>query len=406
MRATTLMNKLLRLPGLWVRGLRFEDDRLIVEIEPRCKKLKCADCGTRVRARFETKVRQWRHSALGGLRVILEGPIRRLRCPRCQRVVTEEVPWARPGSNFTRPFEDLAGYLTQTMNKTAVARLLDIAWETVGSIAGRLVDELLGDTRLDGLRRIGVDEISYRRHHKYITVVVNHDTGKVIWAREGKTSEVLRSFFEELGGDRLTALEVVSMDLSAAYQKAVREAVPGAQLVFDKFHIAQLAQRALDEVRRDLQRDLPKAAKSRLKRTRWPLLKNPENLTDDETEKLAEIQKYNAPLFRGYLLKETLLDALAAPSRDRGEGELASWLQWASRCRLRPFVRLSKTIRKHLDGILLAIGTGLTNARLEGMNSRIRLLNHRAHGFHSAESLIATIYLCCSGIQLAAPRLG
>ena len=366
----------------------------------------CSRCGCRVSKRFETKTRRWRHLALGGIRCVLEGPICRIRCPDCQKVVTEQVAWARPGSWFTRPFEDVAGYLAQTLPKTEVARLLGIAWDTVGSIAARLVEERLFDQRFDGLRRIGVDEISYRRHHKYLTVVVNHEAGKVVWAAKGKSSDVLKSFFEEIGPERCAEIEVVSMDLSAAYQKAVRDAVPTAELVFDKFHVAQLAQRALDEVRRDIQRALPNEARKPLKKSRWPLLKNPDRLDDEEAAKLAGIQKHNAPLYRAYLLKESLLDMLAAPTARQGERELGAWLQWACRSRLKPFVRLGRTIRKHLDGILLAITTGLTNARLEGMNSRIRLLNHRAHGFHHAGSLIAMIYLCCAGIQLDAPRFG
>lgn len=406
MRATTVLNKLLRLPGLWVRGLRFEHEMLIVEIESRSRKPTCPRCGWRARGRFETKTRQWRHVALGGIRTVLEGPIRRLRCHRCQRVVTEQVPWARHGSRFTRAFEDVAAYLAQNLPKTKVAQLLDIAWETVGSIAGRLVEEQLSERRFDGLRRIGVDEISYRRHHKYLTVVVNHDTGHVVWVAEGKSSKVLRSFFEELGPERLAQLQVVSLDLSAAYQKAIREAVPGAEMVFDKFHIAQLAQRALDEVRREIQRSLPNDARKPLKKTRWALLKNPDRLTDEETAKLAGIQQHNQPLYRAYLLKESLLDSLATSNAKHAEWELRSWLQWACRSRLKPFVRLSRTVRKHFDGILRAITTGLTNARLEAMNSNIRILNHRARGFHHPQNLIAMVYLCCSGLQVAAPRLG
>lgn len=406
MRATTVLNKLLRLPGLWVRGLRFEHEMLVVEVAPRSKKPTCPHCGWRARGRFETKSRQWRHVALGGLRTVLEGPIRRLRCRRCERVVTELVPWARHKSRFTRSFEDVVAYMAQNLPQLKVAQLLDIAWTTVGSIAARLVEEQLSERRFEGLRRIGVDEISYRRHHKYLTVVVNHDTGDVVWAAEGKSSEVLRSFFEELGPQRLKQLEVVSLDLSAAYQKAVREAVPHADMVFDKFHIAQLAQRALDEVRREIQRNLPKDARKPLKKTRWALLKNPERLTDEESAKLAGIQQHNAPLYRAYLLKESLLDSLASYSATDAEWALRSWLQWASRSRLKPFVRLGRTVRKHFDGILRAITTGLTNARLEAMNSNIRMLNHRARGFHHSESLIGMIYLCCSGLQVAAPRLG
>jgi len=409
LRATTLLNKLVRLPGLSIRGLKFEDGALILRFRRSFHLLTCPICETSVSGRFEQKTRRWRHLALGGLPTYLEGLIRRLRCPTCESVRTERVPWARPGSDFTRPFEDVVGFLAQRLDHTAVTELTGVDWQTVGRIARRLVGEKLDGRRLENLRRIGVDEIAYRRHHKYLTIVVNHDTGDVVWVAEGKSSETLGAFFNELGPERLKTLEVVSIDLSAAFQKAIRDAVPGAQVVFDKFHVAQLAQKALDEVRRALVRDLPPDQRPALKKTRWPLLRRPDNTPEETAAKdevtLSAIQKHNAPLYRGYLLKESLLEVLDAPDRQQAETEVNGWLSWAARSRLQPFVRLARTVRQHLDGILRAVETGLTNARLEGTNNKIRLLSHRAYGFHSADSLIATIYLCCSGIHLEAPTL-
>ena len=406
MRVTTLLNKVLRLPGLWVRGVRFREGMVVILIAPRFRRLTCSVCGTQVRGRFERTRRRWRHLSLWGLRTELEGPIRRLRCPTCQAVRTEAVPWARPGSKFTRPFEDVVAFLTQQLNHTAVSSMLGISWSTVGAIAGRLVAEKLDERRFDGLVRIGVDEISFRRRHKYLTIVLNHDTGKVVWVGEGKSSETLKDFFGQLSPEQLARIEVVSMDLSAAYQKAVREALPGAEVVFDTFHLAQLAQRALDEVRRSLMRVLEPDERQPLKKSRWALLKTPETLDPSQEAKLSAIQKTNAPLYRAYLLKESFLDALGScVTREEAEAELGAWLSWASRCRLKPFVRLGRTIRKHLHGILALVETRLSNGRLEGMNNKIRLLSHRAYGFHSAPPLIATIYLCCADVRIDAPQL-
>jgi transposase len=406
-RTNTLLNKLLHLPGLWICGLRFEDGGLILTFRRGFRRLTCPICGTSVAGRFEEKTRRWRHLAVWGLPTFLEGPIRRLRCPTCQSVRTERVPWARPNSDFTQPFEDVVGFLAQRLNRTAVAELTGVAWETVGRIAGRLVAEKLDGRRFEGLRRLGVDEIAYRRHHEYLTVVVNHDTGKVIWVAAGKSAETLSAFFLELSPEQRASIELVSLDLSAAYQKSLREQLPNAQIVFDKFHVAQLAQKALDEVRRDLVRDLAPDQRSALKKSRWALLRRPDTAPNPEKDeaKLSAIQKHNAPLYRGYLLKESLLEILDAPTRPQAEGEAEAWLAWAPRSRLKPFVRLARTVRRHLEGILTAVQTGLTNARLEGTNNKIRLLSHRAYGFHSAQSLMATVYLCCAGIQLPVPTL-
>lgn len=181
MRLTTFLNRTIGLPGLWVKGLRMEEvsgreaPALVIEIDRRFQLLTCPECGTQVRGRFEEKTRLWRHLGLWGHRTYLKGPIRRLRCPECRAVWTEEVPCARLGSHFTRVFENAVGLLAQQLNQTAVAELTGIAWVTVGRIAERLVAEKLHEDRLEDLRRIGVNEISYRRHHKYLTVVVDHD---------------------------------------------------------------------------------------------------------------------------------------------------------------------------------------------------------------------------------------
>ena len=175
---------------------------------------------TRVRGRFEERRRRWRHLPIWGHTSCLEGPIRRLPCPTCETVRTEEVPWARYGSSFTRPFEDVVGLLAQKLNHTDVAQLTGIAWVAVGSIARRLVDGKLDEDRFHDLRRIGMDRFSYRRHHRYLTVVVDHDREQVVWAGEGKFAKTVLDFFQGLGPVRAPALQLVSIDMSAAYDKA------------------------------------------------------------------------------------------------------------------------------------------------------------------------------------------
>jgi transposase len=322
----------------------------------------------------------------------------------CSAIRTETVAWARPGSLFTRAFEDTVAVLAQKLNHTEVAKLTGVSWVTVGSIAERIVLEKLDPMRFDGLRRIGVDEISYRRHHRYLTVVVDHDRGRVVWVGIGKSAETLGGFFKELGPERSALLELVSLDMSQAYVKAVDEAAPQAVLVFDHFHVARLANDAVDAIRRQAVAKLDPADRPAVKGSRWALLKRPERLKAHEVVKLSWIKRANGPLYRGYLLKESFLNALRTPTSEEGEHELRAWLSWASRSRLKPFVKLARTVRRHFDGILAIMDSQLTNARLEGMNNKIRLLSHRAYGFHSPAPLIATIYLCCAGITLPDPH--
>jgi transposase len=265
-----------------------------------------------------------------------------------------------------------------------------------------VVDRRGRDDALDDLTLIGVDELSYRRHHEYVTVVVDHTRGEVVWAHRGKNADTLRAFFDELGAERAAKLEAVTIDMSAAYIKAVTEASPNAQVIFDRFHVQRLAHDAVDQVRRAEMRAADTIVEKRgLKGTRWALQKNPWNLSRVEHEKLSLLQRTNRRIYRGYLLKEALAACLDGRQIHVATAKLREWLAWASRSKLAPFVKLARTVKKHLDGILGYIRSRLSNGRTEGLNGKIRTITRRSYGLHGAGALIAMIRLCCAGIDLA-----
>jgi transposase len=254
------------------------------------------------------------------------------------------------------------------------------------------------------VRNIGIDEFSYRKRHRYLTVVVDHDRKRVIWVGHGRSGKTLDQFFAQLGPERSTQLENVTMDMSAGYLAVVREQAPQAEIVFDRFHVQRLASDAVDQVRRELVREAgePELAKT-IKGSRWPLLKKRRNLTDNQRLKLSEIEKRHKPLYRAYLLKESLAEVLENRQQDHARQDLEQWLAWASRSKLKPFVKTSRTIRKHKEGILAYISLRLTNGLVEGINNKIRVIARRAYGFHSPEALMGMVFLCCGGITLAPP---
>jgi transposase len=319
-------------------------------------------------------------------------------------VRTEQVPWAQAGSRFSEEFEELVAYLAQVTDQTRVTELMGIAWTTVGAIVERVGARRLDPARLDGLRRIGVDEFSYRKRHRYLTTVVDHDRRRVVWAAAGRSAETLAAFFDALGEERCAELECVTMDMAGGYIKAVEERLPAVQIVFDRFHVQRLASDALDTVRREQLRELRGSESGReLFRSRFALLKNPWNLTRKDQQKLSEVQRTNGPLYRAYLLKETLAQALDYKQPGRAERALREWLAWASRSKLPPFVKAARTIRKHFDRILAYVRERLTNGIVEGFNNKLRMIARRAFGFHSPPPLIAMLFLCCGGITLDPP---
>jgi transposase len=296
------------------------------------------------------------------------------------------------------------------MAKTPICRLLRIAWDSVGDIVTRVVAEQLDETRLANLVLIGVDEIAYRRGQRYLTCVADHRRGAIVWARPGRDAATLREFFELLG-DRRRSIRAISIDMSAGYENAInavarRDEQFRPQIVFDPFHVCQLASRAVDDVRRAEwnEHDKSKTPGGRwIKHARWSLLKAPERQSEQQLARLAEVAHTNKRLYRAFLLKEELRLLYHLPDPTRAAEHLDAWLAWASRSQLKPLIKLARTIRRYRDGILAAVRLGLSNARLEGLNSKVRLISHRSHGFHGPEPLISLIYLCAGGVTIDLP---
>lgn len=405
MRITTLLRRLLGVSQTVVRNVRFEGtDDLIVRVAPTWRKPRCGLCGERAPGYDQLpEPRRWRDLAFGSVMVWLECQLRRVDCPSCG-VRVEQVPWAAHDSRFTLALEELGAFLARVADKTTVSCMLGVTWRAVGSMAERVVGDVLDPGRLDGLRRIGIDEFSYRKRHRYVTVVVDHDTGNVVWAAKGRSAKTLHRFFDELGSKRLAELETVTIDMAAGYKKALAERAPHVQVVFDRFHVQRLAHDALDEIRREVWRTLRGTSEAKaVKGSRFSLHRREHNQTHEDRARLSDIQRVHRPLFRAYLLKETLADALDVDDPDAADAQLDGWLAWASRSRLAPFVKVGRTIRKHRDGIRAYLEERLTNGIVEGINNKLRTVARRAFGFHSAGALIAMLFLCCGGVALDPP---
>lgn len=412
MRVTTAFNRLLRLGGVNVSGVEFGVHLVRVTVRLRRRRLVCPHCDYTTRFRYDTRPvpSSWRHLDLGVWQLEVCAQLRRLRCPT-HGVVTEGVAFARPGARLTRDFDDLLAWLATRMDKTSVARLCRVSWRTVGRACQRVVASQLDPGRLDDLFRIGVDEISWRKHHKYLTLVADHDRGQVIWGAPGRDAATLDSFFDELGPDRSAQIEAVSLDLGPAYIKSVQTEghAPQAIICADPFHLVKLVGDALDEVRRELWQQLRRLPDDRwakdFKGARWALLKNPEDLTDTQTAQLAGIKRNRGGIWRAYEMKEQFRAILAGDlTRDETAVLLDRWCARAQRSRLAPFVKVARTIRQRRDLILNAVEHGISNGRVEGLNTKVRLIVRRAFGFHTAQAALALVMLACGPITLHLPH--
>ena len=299
-------------------------------------------------------------------------------------------------------------WLAVHCSKSAVAELMRIAWRSVGGICERVAAEAGREVDLlAGLRRIGIDDISHRTGQRYLTVVVDHDSGRLVWAAPGRDRKTVEAFLDALGQERCKQIELVSCDMASWIAGPIAERCPDAVRCVDPFHVVQLATDALDEVRREVWNQARRAGHVQearaLKGARFALWKNPGDLTDRQQTKLAVIAQTNKPLYRAYLLKEQLRQIYRLPFA-AATVLLDRWLAWAQRSRLPAFVKLAKTIRQQRPGIQAAIEHGLSNARVEAINTQIRLITRRAFGFHSAKALIALAMLTLAGLCPPLPR--
>jgi transposase len=407
----TLWRSLLGIERSVVEEIEFDEDEQLLVAHTRPRKgarRRCGRCQSRSPwyDRGEGR-RRWRALDLGTVQVVLEADAPRVACREHGPTVVA-VPWARHAAGHTTVFDEQVAWLATQCSKSAVTELMRIAWRTVGAIITRVwADvEALHD-RFFGLRRIGIDEISYKRGHRCLTVVVDHDSGRLVWAAAGRDKATLSLFFDALGPERCAQITHVSADGADWIDSVVADRCPNAVRCADPFHIVRWATDALDEVRRQAWNQARGAVHQRrtgrasghakaLKHARFALWKNPQNLTSRQQAKLAWIAKTDPRLHRAYLLKEGLRLVFQLPYGEAVDA-LVGWISWARRCRIPALVELQRRIVKHKTSILAAIEHGLSNGRIESMNTKIRLITRVAFGFRSPDALIALAMLNLGG---------
>ena len=424
MQNTSVWQHVLGLADTVVEGVDVDDQgSVVVSVRPYVRaRQRCGRCGARGAwyDRGEGR-RRWRALDVGEVRVFVQADAPRVACRR-HRPTVVQVPWARHGAGHTRAFDDTVAWLALQLSKTAVTEFMRVGWRTVGAILARVGADIDAKVdRLDGLRRVGIDEISYRRGQRYLTIVIDHDTGRLVWAAPGRDARTLDTFFDQLGGDRAALITHVSADGADWISRVVKRRCPQAVLCLDPFHVVAWALDALDEVRRKAWNDArgpttrrsspsaPRVARADrahpLKQARFALRKNPERLTPRQRHQLDWIANTHPDVWRAYQLKE-LMRLVFQLGGDDGKATLDTWIEWARRSRLLPFVELQRRVVRHRASIDAALDHGLTQARVEAVNTRIRLLTRIAYGFHGPQPLIALVLLALGGHRPALPRRG
>lgn len=382
---------------------------------------RCPHCG-KICPGYDTSstLKRIRSLDFGTVMVFIEYPSERVQCPE-HGVVTAQVPFARHKARHTRDFEDMVAAKSKESSFSAVAREMGISWHSVETIVGNVAKDVLPaeNVRFNNLKSIGIDETSYKKGHKYITVVVDHATSEVIYAADKHGTEVLEAFFEKLTPAQRASIETVTGD-GARWIKSTVEKYTDAQFCIDRFHVTQWAIEAMDKVRKsawriakERQKAKPKnkvgrpskaeaekrknEAKSTsataMKGSKYALGKNPENLTEKQKETLELIRGADYYMFRAWELKEHLRRVFTAETPKEIRIQLKGWMSWASKSKIPEFVELSKKIRRHEDAIIRTAELGLSNARIEAVNNKIKVLIKRAYGFRNVDNLCSLVKL-------------
>lgn len=385
--STSLLYHAFGIRGYRHRATRYEQGAVIVRIEAPRESLRCPECGGSHVHVVEKFRRQWRTVPIGAKAVYIEMDVPRVECQACGARKRVEVTFAEPKKRYTRSFERYVMELLQFMTPQDVSWHLDISWKVANEIQKRRLKRRFDRPKLGGLRRIAIDEIHLGRRYKFITLVLDLDSGAVVFVGDGKGAEALKPFWRRLrrAGAKIKA---VATDMSPAYISAVTENLPKARLVFDRFHVTKLLNEKLTELRRQLYREATDMLGRRvLKGIRWLLLKNPENLDEagDEHLRLAAALELNESLAIAYYLKEELRLFWCQPNYHAASRFLTGWCRRAHASGIRLLQTFAQRLLGYRSGLLAWYSHPISTGPLEGVNNKIKLLQRRAYGYRDLE---------------------
>jgi transposase len=361
---------------------------------------RCGVCGHRASYRDSRPARRFRHVPLWGINVHLVYAPRRVTCKRCNAVHVEAMPWVSGKRRFTRALMVTLATWARILTWQQVASLFHCAWSTVAAAVEEAVAYGLAHRDLSGVTHIGIDEISRKRGHVYITNVYDLKRRCLLWSGEGRAKETLEAFFDWFGKERTEQIEGVCCDMWQPYTDVVKQRAPKAILVFDKFHIVQHLSKAVDQVRRDEIREKGKAHKELMAKTRHIWLKNPWNLTDKQQARLSELEHLNLKINRAYLLKEAFREFWSYTYAGWAKRYLDRWFWWATHSRLKPMREFAWMLRRHQTDLMNYFRMPIHNGTVEGLNNKAKVISHKAYGFRTAKSYIRNLYHCMAELPL------
>ena len=361
---------------------------------------RCGQCLEPAPYRDTRPMRRFRHVPMWGIPMEFRYRPRRVSCSACNSVHVESMPWVSGKQRMTRALMVTLAIWTRILPWKQVARLFRCAWGTVATAVDEAVAYGLAQRDLGELTHIGIDEISRKRGHVYVTNVYDLGSKRLVWSGEGRSKETLEAFFTFLGPEKTAVLQGICCDMWQPYIDVIKTRAPQAVLVFDKFHIVRHLMEAVDQVRRDEIREKGPAHRALMVKTRFIWLKNPWNLTEGQTFRLGELERLNLKINRAYLLKEMFRHFWDYTYAGWARRYLKRWFWWATHSRLEPMRDFAWMVRRHEDDILNYFRMPIDNGTVEGLNNKAKLVIHKAYGFRTAKNYIRNLYHCLGDLPL------
>jgi transposase len=364
-------------------------------------KFHCSKCSKKLSI-YSTNKRTWKHLNFFQHEAYLHLKLPRIKCIDCKAVRNVPVPWARPGSGFTLLFEAFTMELAQAIPLTIIGGIVSEYSDRLMRIINFYVTEAREKVDMSQVINVCIDETSTKRGHRYVTIFTDPKQQRVLFATQGKDNQTVKRFAEDLKQHQADSSQIkdACIDLSPAFIKGVNEHLPEAEITFDSFHIMQLVNKRVDQVRRQELKENPV-----LKNSRYCWLKNPDNLTDLQKDKLDLLSKKNLKTSRAYQIRLTLQDIYKAATIEEAEELFNKWYFWATHSRIKPIIKVAKTINKHWYGIANYFRKRLSNGLSEGINSIIQGLKRRARGYKNTENLITMVYLLKGNLNFNLPTV-
>lgn len=410
MRDRDLYSKILDIQSPWavvdvILDAAKREVRVQVEVAP-SGKLTCPTCGA-PSPRYDSKRRQWRHLDTCQYRTILDAEVPRIECPE-HGPLQVRVPWAEPGSRFTAMFEALVIDWLKEASISAVADMTGLTWHEVDGVMKRAVRRGLDRRKAYSPARIGVDETSFQKRHEYVTVVSDQALQIVLYVADDRKTTSLDGFYSNLTPEQLLGIEVVAMDMCAAFISSTHKNVPNAdaKICFDRFHVAQLLNHAVDEVRRKEHAKLLAEGDATLSQSRFAWLTKPENLKPVLAAALEVLKSMALKTSRAWAIKEMASKLWRYANRTSARKAWKRWMSWAVRSRIEPIKKAARTIRKHIEGILNAVVLMATNVGAESINAKIQKVKNRACGFRNRQRFKDAIMFHLGGLDLYPAHCG